>query len=162
LALSTGKDVLPVLLDRTPLPENLKEFQWVDFRWLVGYLHRFPEFGISVAQAIILGLIFLGLLGIVSSGFLWYRIGPLEWLIIILALPIGIPAYLYYTMLDDKPPQIEYQKEMVERLQREFLRRNLILEPIPYALPPRKFPSVSQTLKNLANKLMVIQKPDRR
>src|SRR5262245_69363 len=40
LALTTGKDVLPVLLDTTPLPEQLNEFQWVDFRLLVGSAHR--------------------------------------------------------------------------------------------------------------------------
>ena len=40
LALVTGKDVLPVLLDTTPLPEELNEFQWVDFQQLVGSVHR--------------------------------------------------------------------------------------------------------------------------
>jgi len=40
LVLTTGKDVLPVLLDTTPLPQQLNEFQWVDFRHLVGSAHR--------------------------------------------------------------------------------------------------------------------------
>ena len=40
LALTTGKDVLPVLLDTTPLPQQLNEFQWVDFRHLGGSVHR--------------------------------------------------------------------------------------------------------------------------
>jgi TIR domain len=31
-ALERGKDLLPVLLDATPLPVDLTEFQWIDFR----------------------------------------------------------------------------------------------------------------------------------
>jgi TIR domain len=38
-ALKTGKDLLPVLLDATPLPAELSEFQWIDFRGTVGGNH---------------------------------------------------------------------------------------------------------------------------
>ena len=38
-ALKTGKDLLPVLLDATPLPADLSEFQWIDFRGTVGANH---------------------------------------------------------------------------------------------------------------------------
>ena len=38
-ALKTGKDLLPVLLDATPLPSDLSEFQWIDFRGTVGTAH---------------------------------------------------------------------------------------------------------------------------
>jgi TIR domain len=38
-ALQTGKDLLPVLLDATPLPADLSEFQWIDFRGTVGANH---------------------------------------------------------------------------------------------------------------------------
>ena len=38
-ALNTGKDLLPVLLDATPLPAELSEFQWIDFRGTVGTNH---------------------------------------------------------------------------------------------------------------------------
>ena len=38
-ALKTGKDLLPVLLDATPLPAELSEFQWIDFRGAVGASH---------------------------------------------------------------------------------------------------------------------------
>jgi hypothetical protein len=38
-AITAGKNVLPVLLDSTPVPENLSEFQWVDFRELAGDGH---------------------------------------------------------------------------------------------------------------------------
>ena len=31
-AIQSEKDVLPVILDATPLPEELKAFQWIDFR----------------------------------------------------------------------------------------------------------------------------------
>jgi hypothetical protein len=40
-ALKTGKDLLPVLLDATPLPAELSEFQWIDFRGTVGANHGY-------------------------------------------------------------------------------------------------------------------------
>jgi TIR domain len=43
-ALAAAKNVLPLLLDGTPLPEKLMEFQWVDLRPLVRRVHE-PEFG---------------------------------------------------------------------------------------------------------------------
>jgi TIR domain len=39
-ALSSFKNVMPLLLDSTPLPENLSQFQWVDFRQLAASNHR--------------------------------------------------------------------------------------------------------------------------
>jgi TIR domain len=51
-ALSTGKDVLPVLLDATPLPKELSEFQWVDFRQFVGLGHRFVKRWIAIATTV--------------------------------------------------------------------------------------------------------------
>jgi len=36
-ALHAAKDVLPVLLDSTPLPIPLREFQWIDFRRLADH-----------------------------------------------------------------------------------------------------------------------------
>src|SRR6478672_10520621 len=33
------EDVLPLLLDATPLPTELAEFQWIDFRGTVGSSH---------------------------------------------------------------------------------------------------------------------------
>jgi TIR domain len=52
LAVSTGKDVLPVLLDATPLPKELNEYQWVDFRQFVGLGHRFFKRWIAIAAAV--------------------------------------------------------------------------------------------------------------
>src|SRR5215813_13565937 len=52
LALTTGKDVLPVLLDTTPLPQQLNEFQWVDFRQFVGLGHRFLKRWLAIAAAV--------------------------------------------------------------------------------------------------------------
>jgi TIR domain len=43
LALSCAKDVMPLLLDSTPLPAELRVFEWVDFRDLVGRVHRSDE-----------------------------------------------------------------------------------------------------------------------
>lgn len=42
-AISWDKDVVPVLLDPTPLPEDLGAFQAVDFRHLAARLHPPPE-----------------------------------------------------------------------------------------------------------------------
>lgn len=39
-ALEQGKDLLPLLLDETPLPTELSEFQWIDFRATVGPQHK--------------------------------------------------------------------------------------------------------------------------
>src|SRR5215470_11931992 len=52
LALSTGKDVLPVLLDATPLPKELDEFQWVDFRQFVGLGHRSFKRWLAIAATV--------------------------------------------------------------------------------------------------------------
>jgi hypothetical protein len=38
-AIDQKKDVLPLLLDATPLPPELGEFQWIDFRGTVGTNH---------------------------------------------------------------------------------------------------------------------------
>ena len=65
LALATGKDVLPVLLDTTPLPEELNEFQWVDFQQLVGSVHR------SYRRWIALGVVSLLIVLIMGFGLLF-------------------------------------------------------------------------------------------
>ena len=38
-AVEQDKDLLPLLLDATPLPQELSEFQWIDFRAMVGANH---------------------------------------------------------------------------------------------------------------------------
>lgn len=38
-AIEQKKDLLPLLLDATPLPPGLDEFQWIDFRGMVGASH---------------------------------------------------------------------------------------------------------------------------
>lgn len=38
-AIEQEKDLLPLLLDGTPLPPELSEFQWIDFRGTVGATH---------------------------------------------------------------------------------------------------------------------------
>lgn len=38
-AIEQEKDLLPLLLDATPLPPELGEFQWIDFRGMVGANH---------------------------------------------------------------------------------------------------------------------------
>lgn len=41
-AIAADKDVLPVLLDSTPVAGDLAEFQWIDFRELAGERHAGP------------------------------------------------------------------------------------------------------------------------
>lgn len=38
-AIAHEKDLLPLLLDATPLPQELGDFQWIDFRSMVGATH---------------------------------------------------------------------------------------------------------------------------
>jgi len=54
-ALSTGKNVLPVLLDSTPMPESLREFQWVDFRELARSRHRSVRRWLTLGTLISIG-----------------------------------------------------------------------------------------------------------
>jgi len=42
-AIEQEKDLLPLLLDATPLPPELSEFQWIDFRGTVGANHTSVE-----------------------------------------------------------------------------------------------------------------------
>ncbi len=46
-ALQADKSVLPVLLDTTPLPNDLAEFQWVDFSEIVLMQHNYKTDGIN-------------------------------------------------------------------------------------------------------------------
>lgn len=59
LALSAGKNVVPVLLDMTPLPEELKAFQWVDFRELVGVGHRSFKHWLTILEVLMLGFVLI-------------------------------------------------------------------------------------------------------
>jgi hypothetical protein len=44
-AIEQGKEVLPLLLDATPLPSDLGNFQWIDFRGTVGANHEPADVG---------------------------------------------------------------------------------------------------------------------
>ena len=50
LAIEGEKDVVPVLLDSTPLPETLAEYQWVDFRSLAGPGHAKRRLAIELGN----------------------------------------------------------------------------------------------------------------
>jgi hypothetical protein len=47
-AIEQEKDLLPLLLDATPLPPELGEFQWIDFRGMVGANHSSIDSSASV------------------------------------------------------------------------------------------------------------------
>ena len=49
-AIEQEKDLLPVLLDATPLPSELAEFQWIDFRGTVGASHSSID-GVSTRRS---------------------------------------------------------------------------------------------------------------
>lgn len=42
-ALELDKDLLPLLLDATPLPPALNEYQWIDFQEIIGSTHANPR-----------------------------------------------------------------------------------------------------------------------
>jgi hypothetical protein len=50
-AIEQKKDLLPLLLDTTPLPQQLAEFQWIDFRGMVGASHSSMDLGDRVVEA---------------------------------------------------------------------------------------------------------------
>jgi TIR domain len=57
-AIERGKAVVPVLLDSTPLPPALGEFEWVDLRELAAGLHKHVEIGVGgLAGALVGGLV---------------------------------------------------------------------------------------------------------
>jgi hypothetical protein len=47
-AIEQEKDLLPLLLDATPLPPELGEFQWIDFRGMVGANHNLIDSSANV------------------------------------------------------------------------------------------------------------------
>lgn len=60
LAISAEKDVLPVVLDGTPLPAVLSEYQYIDFLKMSGKRHGIPR--ALVVSALVLGAVALGLI----------------------------------------------------------------------------------------------------
>ena len=46
-AIEQEKDLLPLLLDATPLPPELSQYQWIDFQGTVGENHKSMELGSS-------------------------------------------------------------------------------------------------------------------
>jgi hypothetical protein len=59
MAISAAKDVMPILLDSTPLPTDLSHYHWVDFRNLLGKGHaqpgrwKLPSVGAGIGAALI-------------------------------------------------------------------------------------------------------------
>jgi hypothetical protein len=83
VAIAQGKDVLPILIDDTPLPSDLTQFQYIDFRDLLKKAHVIdaplsPSQGSSNKSSSstvwrgALGLTVL-LSGLVSLNWLWFR-----------------------------------------------------------------------------------------
>jgi hypothetical protein len=63
-AMAKGKDVLPLLIDDTPLPPSLADFQCIDFRTSIGSSHAYRR------RALIGGVVFAVLLA-GSAGAYW-------------------------------------------------------------------------------------------
>jgi hypothetical protein len=147
LALTIGKDVLPVLLDTTPLPEQLNEFQWVDFRHLVGSAHRFYRHWVILAVVFVLmvGLSFLftlpqSLPRSVDTPFpgqiqpVPSRLPPeadiLVFALILLTLFVATALALVIWRVRKarrwaRATPTDYQQQMAEKLQAELFRRGI-------------------------------------
>jgi TIR domain len=137
-ALLTGKDVLPVLLDATPLPKELNEFQWVDFRQFVGLGHRSFKRWLAIAATV----------SVLMVGFLfsfWYfgpsgareplppslpvpappvPASPLEWLwlpVIFTATVLALAIWLVRRVVR----RYRIRKKMAATLQEELFRRGI-------------------------------------
>ena len=119
-ALSTGKHMLPVLLDKTPLPEQLNEFQWVDFRQLVGLGHRSFKHWLTVAVSILMtwffATVFLLLLAETMMG--WY-LAPEE--------TISMGLILTALLISRRSSVRRYRigRKMAATLQEELFRRGI-------------------------------------
>ena len=85
-AIALGKDVLPLLLDETPLPTDLADFQYIDFREIFGTGHAVvPTLSISpplratqsspVRLVALMVMVVFGMAGIISS-FLFMKGAP--------------------------------------------------------------------------------------
>jgi len=75
-ALSNGKDILPILLDDTPLPAELGEFQSVNFQGLVGPSHK-PRMSRVLKVGGSVGLVLAMIVGITLS-LSWWLLWPAE------------------------------------------------------------------------------------
>jgi hypothetical protein len=80
-AIEQEKDLLPLLLDATPLPPKLTDFQWIDFRGMVGAHHssvapprQSSAHTSSAFWSLIVGLAVFGIGAVLS----WYYLIPME------------------------------------------------------------------------------------
>ena len=135
-ALTTGKDVLPVLLDTTPLPEPLNEFQWVDFRLLVGSTHRsYRPSWRWVIRVVVLAVVWLFfmiwwvvLLGESRPRPEWYQ--PFaNILFVVTVVTVGVfvtwIVWKAHRRWAARAAPTDYQQQMAEKLQGELFRRGL-------------------------------------
>jgi hypothetical protein len=91
IALAQRKTIIPVLLDSTPLPPELAEFQWIDFRgFLSAALHakfRMPRRWIQfLLRSVIAAAAAISVLAFVSI------LGAHEWVVTIIAVTFTILA----------------------------------------------------------------------
>lgn len=137
VALSTGKDVLPVLLDATPLPEELNEFQRVDFRQLGGSRHRSSKRWLILSALllfVIIGGVLVFLYTVAPLPRLPYegppppqpRFAPWQvWIILVVVLLLVIRIVRRVRPLRTGAPLTAYQKQMAETLRGELRRRGM-------------------------------------
>lgn len=128
LALTTGKDVLPVLLDTTPLPEPLSEFQWVDFRLLVGSAHQsYRRWSILQVVLIVWLCLFFGLKTCSLSDQFGLDTAPTFAILILVVTVGGLMAWIVRKACQRKAraAPADYQQQMAEEIQAELFRRGI-------------------------------------
>jgi hypothetical protein len=130
LALKMGKDVLPVLLDTTPLPKQLSEFQWLDFQQLAGQGHRsYRRCGSQVLSLLkvplflsILFSIWIAALTLIPAQFVatvWILIAGTVYMLLAWIMRHQ-SGKSYYSVT-----QTRSQRRMAEQIQVELFRRGI-------------------------------------
>lgn len=119
-ALSTGKHMLPVLLDKTPLPEQLNEFQWVDFRQLVGLGHRSFKHWLTVAVSILMTWFFATVfLLLLAEKMMDWQLAPEE------TISMGLILTALLILRRSSVRRYRIGRKMAATLQEELFRRGI-------------------------------------
>jgi hypothetical protein len=131
LAVTTGKDVLPVLLDTTSLPEQLNDFQCIDFRLLVSSQHRSYKHWVTRAVILVVLTLMLWscLLLLFLLSLLWPIPIPLPAMTVTSVYTLALVALVIWivrtTYLRARAYPTDYQQQMAVEIQTELYRRGI-------------------------------------
>ncbi|MDP2380267.1 MAG: toll/interleukin-1 receptor domain-containing protein [Pseudohongiella sp.] len=90
-AIMQGKDILPLLLDRTPLPPELRVFQWIDFIDVSGANHHLISSEILKSRYSRSNFFF----SVFSIEFILWVLLPVTLLLLPVILVVGALVYFY-------------------------------------------------------------------